>query len=78
MDFLKKIFPFSFRVSLTNDLVIAIIIYAVIGILGGVILGLMAKIPYVGFLFGIALSVVEVYSTAGIVLSILHFTKVIK
>lgn len=78
MDLLKKLFPLSFKVSEVKDLVISIIVYAVIDVVCGVLIGLLAKIPLIGILFSLVGTLIGVYATAGIVLAILVFVKVIK
>ena len=78
MDMLKKFFPLSFKVAETKDLVVSIVIYAIIDVVCGLIIGLLAKIPLIGILFSILGSVIGLYAVAGIVLSILVFVKVIK
>ncbi len=79
MDFLKKFFPFSFKPKeVTKDFVLTIVLYAVASVVGGVVLGLMARIPYIGFTFSIASYLLGVYCTGGIVLAILHKVGVIK
>lgn len=78
MDLLKKLFPLSFKVSEAKDLVISIIVYAVIDVVCGVLIGLLAKIPLIGILFSLVGTLIGIYATAGIVLAILVFVKVIK
>ncbi len=87
MELLKKLFPFSFKKSEdVANLVISIIIYAVIGLVAGAIIGvspmLVNWIPVVGAILGWVLgiigSIVDLYIVAGIVLKILVYTKVIK
>ena len=86
MDFLKKIFPMSFRATEKDHFTKALIFYIVIlviGIIVGAVLGaLLGGIPVIGSLVGLILklfgTVVDVFGAGGIVLSILVFTKVIK
>lgn len=76
---LKKFFPLSFseKADITA-LVINVVIYFVVGAVSGIILGLMAGIEYVGFIFGITAGMVGLYCTGGIALSFLDYFKVIK
>jgi len=79
MDLLKKLFPFSF--SEKKDiaaLIITIIIYVVVGAIFAALIGLLANINILNFIMGIVGSLAEIYVTAGIVLSILHYIKVLK
>lgn len=78
MDFLNKIFPISFKCGEKDAFIKALILYIVAGLVGGIIIGLLSRIPFIGVLFGLTGYLAEVYVTAGIVLSILVFTKVIK
>ena len=45
MDMLKKYFPFSFKAKDVKDLVINIVIYLVVSIVAGWVLGLIGAIP---------------------------------
>ncbi|MBE6809015.1 MAG: hypothetical protein J6J30_05390 [Clostridia bacterium] len=78
MDTLKKLFPNAFKATEVNNFIVALIIYAVIDVVCGVIIGLLAKLPIIGILFSLLGSVIGLYATGGIVLSILVFVKVIK
>lgn len=79
MDTLKKLFPFSFKEKKdVAALIINIIIYVVAGAIAGALIAILAKIPIVGIIIGILGGLVDIYVTAGIVLSILHYTKVLK
>ena len=87
MDILKKLFPLSWKHS--NDVsnfVVGIILYVVIGIIGGAILSLSGLItgwiPVAGAVIVWALriigAIIDLWVTAGIVVLILVFCKVIK
>ena len=79
MDTLKKIFPFSFKEKKDVEaLIVNIIIQVVVGIIAGALIAILAKIPIVGIIIGIVGTLVDVYITAGFVLAILHYTKVLK
>ena len=78
-ELLKKVFPLSygFADNLTN-LIIGIVIYLVVGAVVGLVLGLIAKIlSFIAFVFGIIGWVFGIYCTAGIVIQLLVFFKVI-
>ncbi len=88
MDFLRKILPLAFNVvpKESNTLVKSIIIHAIIGYVASSVIGFI--LGFIGGLLGIevvmvALSgligtVLGVYGTGGIVVSILKFVGVIK
>lgn len=78
MDTLKKLFPNAFKATEVNNFIVALIIYAVIDVVCGAIIGLLAKLPIIGIIFSLLGSVIGLYATGGIVLSILVFVKVIK
>ena len=76
---LKKFFPLSFKYSDTvSNLIIGILIYIVGDIIAGAVIGLLAAIPLIGWLFGLVGSLVGLYCLAGIVIQVLVFTKVLK
>lgn len=78
METLKKLFPLSFREPTTNNLVVTIIIYVVASFVVGLVLGLLAKIPLIGWLFSLVSSLFGLYCFIGLVLVVLYFLKVIK
>ncbi len=81
MDFLKKLYPLSFRKSTeVSDLVKRIIIYVVIAILTGVAISLigLAGIAVLNVILGLVGTLVEIYCTGGVVVAILVHCNVIK
>ena len=79
MDLLKKVFPFSFAAKKDlATLIIHILIYLVAGLIGGCIVGFLAKLPIIGFIFGLVGSLISIYGIAGIVLSCLDYFKILK
>ena len=88
MEFLKKLFPYSFGTKDTSNLVVRTIIYVVALIIGGVLLGLIGlitgliQIPVVteliGILLGLVGGLVELYCVAGVVVMFLAPFKVLK
>lgn len=78
MDALKKFFPFSWRATEVKDLIITLLIYIVIDVVCGFVIGLLASLPIIGFIFSLLGSLVGLYALVGIVLAILVFAKVIK
>ncbi|MBE6713558.1 MAG: hypothetical protein E7580_08665 [Ruminococcaceae bacterium] len=77
MNKLIPFFPQAFRVREPIELVIALVIYVLIGAIGGLIIGFLSKIWLIGFLFSLVGIVIDVYALVGVVLSILVFCKVI-
>ena len=78
MDILKKYLPHAFKVKDVNSLIVALLIYIVIDIVCGFVIGLLAKLPIIGIVFGLGGSLVGLYALLGIVLSILVFLKIVK
>lgn len=78
MDFLKKYFPFSFKATDVAALIIAIVVYVVIGLLAGFVIGLINIVPLVNIVCKLLGALVELYVLVGIVTSILVFCKVLK
>jgi len=78
MDFIKKLFPQAMQANDLKGLLIAILIYAIVNLVGGFVLGLLDGIPLVGFVFGLVGWVLGIYCAVGIIVSILVFFKIVK
>jgi len=86
MDLLKKFFPYSYGAKEVKDLVIKIIVYVVAMVIGGAMLGLVNLIVgwlpliggIIGWVLGLAGSLIEIYCVAGIVLLVLDYFKILK
>lgn len=86
METLKKFFPYSFGAADVAALVIKIVVYLAASIVAGALSGIIAWsvgfIPVVGELIkivaGLAGSLISLYATAGVVIAILVYCKVIK
>ena len=86
METLKKFFPYSFGAADVAALVIKIVVYIaasiVVGALSGIIAWSVGFIPVVGGLIsivsGLVGSLASLYATAGVVIAILVYCKVIK
>ena len=78
MALIKGLFPFSFQSGTLKELLITILIYIILDAVCGLIVGLLGKIPLIGFLFAIVGWVLGMYFLVGIVLAILHFLGVCK
>lgn len=79
MDMLKKFFPLAFKPK--KDivaLIINIIIHIVVDAVVGVVIGLLAELPLVGAIVAACGSLIGLYFTISLVLSILHYLKVLK
>jgi len=78
MDNLKKFFPFSFKSTEQTNFIIALVIYVLVDVVCGCIIGFLSGIPVVGILFSILGAVIGLYALVGIILSVLVFAKVLK
>ena len=80
MDMLKKFWPTPFKVKEkdVNSFVVQLIIFVVVCAIAGAVIGILAKIPLIGLIFGIIGWLVELYGTIGIELCILLFCGIIK
>lgn len=78
MDTVKRLFPHAFSAQDVKSLVVALLIYAVAAVVGGLILKVLGIIPIIGFITKIVGWLLELYCTAGVVLAILVFLKVVK
>ena len=78
METVKKFFPPAFKAEDVKSLVIALVVYVLIDVVCGAVIGLLAKIPVLGIIFGILGSLVGLYALVSVVLSILAFLKIVK
>ena len=78
MDMLKKYFPHAFKATELKSFIITLLIYVVIDIVCGALIGLLAKLPLIGIIFSLIGSLVGLYALVGVVLSILVFVTVVK
>lgn len=78
MDLVKKIWPHAFNASDEKNFIITLIVYLVIAFILPPVIGILAGIPVLGVIFGVAATLVELYCAIGIVLVILNMFKVLK
>lgn len=78
MDMIKKYIPLPFKAKDLQAFIIILVTYALVDLLCGLVIGLLAEIPVIGILFSIIGWLVGLYALAGIVLTILVFVKVIE
>ena len=78
MEAIKKYFPHAFKAQDVKSLIIALVVYVIIDVVCGAVIGLLAMIPVLGIIFGILGSLVGLYALIGIILSILAFLKIVK
>ena len=78
MDLIKKFFPQAMQAQDVKGLLIAILIYAIVNFVGGIVLGLLDGIPLVGFVFGVIGWALGIYCAVGIIVVLLVFLKIVK
>lgn len=79
METLKKLFPLSFKyLKDVASLIIGTLIYLVVDIVLGVVIGLCSHLPLIGWIISIAGGLVGLYCLAGIVILFLAYFKVLK
>ena len=78
MNLLKSFFPHAFKATNLVAFIITLIIYALVDVVCGFVIGLLAALPIIGIIFSLLGSLVGLYALIGIVLSILVFVKVLK
>ena len=80
IDYLKMIWPTPFKVQEKDvvSLVIQLVIFLVLCTVGGILIGLLAGLPVVGFIFVILGSLLDIYGLVGIILAVLKFLGMVK
>ena len=80
MDMLKKFWPTPFKIKEKDvpSFIVQLVIFAVICIVVGFLIGVLAKIPIIGIVFSLVGALFELYSLVGIVLCILKFLGIVK
>ena len=78
MDLLKKYWPHAFKANDIVGLIITIIIYAVIDIVVGWLIGIVALLPIINLVCGLVGGLLGLYCFVGIILAILVALKVLK
>ena len=80
MDLLKTLWPTPFKIKPkdVSSLVVQLIVFVLLCVVFSILIGVLAKIPVLGWIFGIVGGLVDLYSVVGIVLCILKFLDVLK
>lgn len=78
MDTIKKLWPYSFKATDVKALIITIVIYIVADFVCGLVIGLLGKLPLLGFIFSLVGTVLGIYFFVGIVFAVLCFFKILK
>lgn len=80
MNLIKQLWPTPFKIKEKNlgSLIIQLIIFLIVCAVVGWLMAILAGIPIIGIVFGIIGSLMELYSTVGIVLCVLKFLGLVK
>lgn len=78
MDFLKTVFPLSFRPIDTKAFIVTLLIYGLIGLISGAMIGFLSRLWIIGWIFSLIGAVAELYVLVGVILTVLSFTQVLK
>lgn len=80
IDYLKMIWPTPFKVQEKDvvSLVMQLVIFLVLCTVGGLLIGLLAGLPIVGFIFVILGSLLDIYGLVGIILAVLKFLGMVR
>ena len=80
MNLIKQLWPTPFKIKEKNlgSLIIQLIIFLIVCAVVGWLMAILSVIPIVGIIFGIIGSLMELYSTVGIVLCVLKFLGLVK
>jgi hypothetical protein len=79
MKMLRPFFPLAFAHK--KDiiaLVINILVHIVVDAVAGLVIGFLGNLPLIGWAFALVGSVIGVYFLVSLVLSILHYLKIVK
>ena len=76
MNLLRELFPLSAKVKDVKSLVISILLYIVVSVVTGFVLGLLTGIPLIGTVIGFASRLIDLYCLGGMVVSIMILAKV--
>ena len=79
MEVLKKVFPYAFAAKKdVAALVINILIHIVVGAVIGFVFSLLSIIPIVGLIIDLLGTLIDLYITASLLLSVLDYFKIFK
>ena len=79
METLRKLFPYSFQPKKDiGSLIVNVLLHMVAGIVIGFLCTILFFIPLLGLLAGLISALAELYLTAGVILSVLDYLKLLK
>ena len=78
MEFLKKVWPFSFETKDVTNLVFKAILYVLFLTVASILMGVLSSVPVVNVIFYVLGSLVDVYVLVGLVVLFLSYFKILK
>lgn len=74
---MKSWFPFAGSATTIQSLVIAVVFYAICLFVLGLVAGLLAGLPLLGWVVSLIYTLLRIYCIAGMVVAVLVFIKVV-
>lgn len=78
MEFLKKVWPFSFETKDVTNLVVKAILYVLFLTVASVLMGVLSNVAVINVIFYVLGSLVDLYVLVGLVVLFLSYFKVLK
>lgn len=78
MDFLRKLWPFSFETKSVSDLVLKAILYVILAALFSILMGVVNNVIVLNVIMIIVGTLADIYLLVGLILLFLNYFKVLK
>lgn len=75
---LKKLFPFSYKADGLKNFLVTLVIYIILDLACGIVIGVAGGLPLVGWAFRLIGWVAGIYISVGIIFAILRFLGFLK
>ena len=78
MNFLKKVWPYSFNTKTISSLIVRVLIYVLVATVASVLMGVLAHVKVLNVFLFIFAPLIDIYVVVGVVLVLLSFFDVLK
>ena len=78
MNFLKKLWPYSFDTNNVSSLVVKTLLYVLLAVSFSILMGVLAKVAVLNVLFFIISPLIDLYVVVGLIVLYLNFFNIIK
>lgn len=78
MDFLRKLWPFSFETKSVSDLVLKAVLYVILAALFSILMGVVNNVIVLNVIMIIVGTLADIYLLVGLILLFLNYFKVLK